>query len=431
MANNRIDPSSGFDGIKISQEDALALKNELNVIHMEVKSDSLVSLLSQGKLSLFNGLDSLRRKKDKLRARKKVRRSSGLAGDEEKRVSETKESARERAARYQEDNEELDEQYLLALQGQIRGDDDEETILDKIKLYFQDWSLVDEVLDFLSEGADSALLKKFKNLKDTIQKKYGREILAGKNIGNEARFFSKHGLGSPILLRKMYLDITANPRTAPDLFEDLSSRFAYPQLRKVIGFLLRSLGADLRSKGPSIARGELYRLLNETRIAQAILGVFRFFKAREKMVNRLFVQYGLDSLPKMNFEIMSKTFMRFVSDRFPSPENTRHLIGQMGAHDSVPGLIVLGMQVRDALREVDPYKLFGYGTDPNAALLHKEELTKTILEVLEELENEYEDIIEANDDDDYDDSQDSDEDSDEDLTEEEERAVKKEILGAD
>ncbi|WP_192875485.1 HrpJ domain-containing protein [Candidatus Similichlamydia epinepheli] len=354
--------------------------------------------------------------------------SISLTDSEEKGVSESKESARERAARYQEENEELDEQYLLALQGQIRGDDDEKTILNKIKLYFQEWSLVDEVLDFLSEGADQALLAKFQNLKKMIHQKYGREILAGRNMGNEARFFSKYGLGSPTVLRKMYLDITANPRTAPDLFDDLSSRFAYPQLRKVIGFLLRSLGSDLRSKGPSIARGELYRLLNETRIAQAILGVFRFFKAREKMVNRLFVQYGLESLPKMSFEIMSKTFMRFVSDRFPSPENTRHLIGQMGAHDSVPGLIVLGMQVRDALREVDPYKLFGYGTDANSALLHKEELTKTILEVLEELENEYEDIVEAEGDE-YDDSSEESDDEEEDLTEEEELAIKTTMRG--
>ncbi|WP_192875486.1 hypothetical protein [Candidatus Similichlamydia epinepheli] len=57
MADNRID-SSSFDVVKVAQEDALALKDELKVIQMEVKSDSLVSLISQGKLSLFNGLSS-------------------------------------------------------------------------------------------------------------------------------------------------------------------------------------------------------------------------------------------------------------------------------------------------------------------------------------------------------------------------------------
>ncbi|RDB31460.1 HrpJ domain-containing protein [Candidatus Similichlamydia laticola] len=392
--SNRIDPSIYGKGAFSLQEGTLALNNELKVINMEVKQDSFVGLLTQGMLSRFQGLHGVRREKENLRARKRIRKSARMTEGEGGIVAEIKESVKERAARYQEENEELDEQHLIALQSQVNSEDDQETILNKIKIYFQDWSLVDEVLDFLSEGANPALLAKLNQLKERIRSDYGREIVAGRNMGQESRFFSKHGLGSPALLRKMYLDITGNPRTAPDLFEELSNRFSYPQLRKVIGFLLRSLGADLRSKGPSISHGELFRLLSETRVAQAILGVFRFFKGREKLVNRLFSQNGLDSLPQMSFEIMAKTFMRFVMDRFPSPENARHLLGQMGVHDSVPGLIILGMQVRDALREVDPYKLFGYGGDPHAALLHKEELAKTMLEVLEGLEDEYEDILE-------------------------------------
>ena len=106
--------------------------------------------------------------------------------------------------------------------------------------------------------------------KEFLNASFKREIVAGRNINLQAQTFSKEGLGSPTALRDMYRDITGNPRTPHTLFDELTAKFSYDSMRMVIRFLLHSLGADLKSKGPSITRPELMRLMEETQILQAI-----------------------------------------------------------------------------------------------------------------------------------------------------------------
>src|SRR5690606_11830940 len=113
---------------------------------------------------------------------------------------------------------------------------------------------------------------------------------------------------------------TGNPRDANTLFGELANKYAYKELQKVIKFLLHSLGSDMKSKGPSIPRGELHTLLTETRTLQAILGVYRFFNKRMDLVNKLFSKAGLQMPKQLSFEQMAKCFMSLAGERYPSSD---------------------------------------------------------------------------------------------------------------
>ena len=150
--------------------------------------------------------------------------------------------------------------------------------------------------DFLSATSDSELQSAVKEAKEAYNKKFGKDIAAGKNIALQAREFSSQGLGSPTSLRDIYRDIIGTPRDAATLFDYLAGKFPFEKLKIVIGFVLHSLGSDLKAKGPSIARAELHRLMTESRTLGAILGVYRFFRTRNKLIEQSFKRLGL-SLP--------------------------------------------------------------------------------------------------------------------------------------
>ena len=133
---------------------------------------------------------------------------------------------------------------------------------------YADASLADEALDFLAETSDTQLLAATQEAKEKFNKDKGKEIRAGRNMGMQAREFAKEGLGSPTSLRDLYREIILNPREPLKLFDELAEKFRFPKLKSAITFMLHSLGSDLKAKGPSIQRGELKRLLDETRSMQ-------------------------------------------------------------------------------------------------------------------------------------------------------------------
>ena len=91
------------------------------------------------------------------------------------------------------------------------------------------------------------------------------------NMAIQARNFSSQ-LGSPTALRDLYRRAQPTPRDAYTLFQQLSSMFE--KMKAIIR--LYSPRADVKAKGPSIAKGELHRLMTETKNMQVILTAFDF-----------------------------------------------------------------------------------------------------------------------------------------------------------
>ena len=284
---------------------------------------------------------------------------------------------------FEEKNPELHAKNLQLLRARISNKDSSEEILKKVLEAYPDVSLADEALDFLEATTSGELAEKIRDCKEKFNEISGREIRAGRNINVQARQFSEAGLGSPTGLRDLYRDVTGNPRDPATLFEELSTKYPFEKMKTVIAFVLHSLGTDMKSKGPSISRGELHRLMSETRSLQAILGVYRFFQSRMKLISSAFERQGLATTTRITFEMLAKLFVKFLLERYPSADKVAQLGVQMGISDEIIAEVIIFTQMRDGVRQVAP-RLFRNDQ-------HRQDILMAFIEALEDLEEQLED----------------------------------------
>jgi len=287
------------------------------------------------------------------------------------------------AERYETDNAELESASLLLLRTRLAKGDSKNDILGKVLSIYADYALADQAIDFLLETADAEMKEAIQEAKEEINTKYGREIRAGRNIGEQARAFSKEGLGSPTALRDLYRDITGNPRETTTLFDELNDKFTQEQMGTVIEFLLHSLGSDLKSKGPSIRKGELHRLMTETRALQAILGLYRFFQSRMRLIFKGFQRYGMALPSRLTYIALAKQFIKLLQDRYPNVDKILQLGAEFGLVDALDAQTIIYSQYRDGLKQVAP-RLF-------RSEKHKNDLSMMLAVVLDRLHKQIED----------------------------------------
>ncbi len=284
-------------------------------------------------------------------------------------------------------NPELKARVLVLLRERLKPGATKEEVQDLLDEFYPDPTLCDDALDFLMETTEGELHQQVKGAKDELNETKGREITAGRNINQQARQAADKGLGTPTGLRDMYRDVTGNPRDSNTMFEELSQKYAFTEMHKVVKFLLHSLGADMKSKGPSIEKGELHRLLSETRSLQAILGVYRFFKGRMNLMGKMFGKSGLDLPKQLTFEMMAKSFMSLAGERYPSSDKVLSQAKRLGIEDWILAKIIAFSQFRDSIRELSMSQIY-------RSLQHRDELMMAIIEALEDLEDELEDLVE-------------------------------------
>ncbi len=346
----------------------------------QVESDQ--DLMQWCDMEAFNPLVMTRRFRP-LDEFKDVQHEEHLAEQErikkEEKVVEV-EKAEDAASRFQRDNDELQAKTLLILRSRLSSSDSPEDVLKKVLETYPEPALADEALEFLLETSDPALGAIIILAREKLNQRFDAEIRAGRNMGARAREFSKEGLGSPTTLREMYRDITQNPREPLSLFDELSDKYPYDKLKTVIQFLLHSLGSDLRSKGPSIAHAELMRLINETRSLQGILGVYRFFQGRMRLMQRQFASYDISFPSRIQFEILAKQLIKFLTERFLSPEKILQTAVRFGISDETIAQVIIFTQMREALKQIAPR----YFRNPK----QRDELFQVFLKTLDELEAE-------------------------------------------
>ncbi len=297
------------------------------------------------------------------------------------------EQIKDAAGRFNRKNPELKQQILQLLLERIKDCKDKDELKKILAQFYTDPTVADDAYDFLLEVTVGDLNKLVKQAKDEHSQSYGREIQAGRNIQSEVLKASEQKLGAPTTLRDLYRDITGNPREPVALFLELSDRFAYKDLRKVLAFLFHSLGSDLKSQGPSIQAGLLYRLLSEVRSLQAILGVYQFFRSRMRLITSLFQKNGLDVPKQMSFELLSKQFVTLLQERYPSQEKVLQSASKLGIEKWILAKIIIFSQLRDAIREVALNQLY-------RSVDHRNELYNAIIETLEQLEDELDELLE-------------------------------------
>ncbi len=292
------------------------------------------------------------------------------------------EGVQETAEQFEQKNPELAAISLIALRSRLSKNASLNDLLTEITQTYPDFSLADEALDFLISTSDPDFAEKLIQVKNQLNETYGREIRAGKNIMANSQDFAKQNLGSPSSLRELYRDITGNPRDPSTLFAELANQYTFDKMKTVVAFILHSLGQDLKSKGPSIDKGELHRLLTEARSMQAILGVYRFFQSRMSVILKSFLQHEMIPSSRINFENLARGFMKLLLERYPSCEKIMQLGAQMGLQDELLAEIIIFTQMKDAVRQTSP-RLY-------RSEQHKQDVLGTFLETLEDLEDQLE-----------------------------------------
>jgi type III secretion protein W len=323
----------------------------------------------------------------------------------EKTKSISPEQLKKSADQFEKRNPELRAGSLLTLRERVKPDSTPQDLLDLVNEFYPDPTLADEAFDFLLETTNGTLNQVVQQTKNQFKTANEVFINAGRNITEEARAAAEKGLGTPTNMRDLYRNIVGNPRDSTTLFQELSQKYAFKDLKKVTDFLLHSLGADMKAKGPSIPRGQLFRLLTETRSLQAILGVYRFFRGRMPLIQKQFAKAGLEVPPQLNFESLAKQFMSLAGERYPSGDKVLQTAVRLGVEKWLMAKIIALSQLRDAIREVAMNQIY-------RSIQHRDELFLAILEALEDLEDELDELLEKEDRERED--QDDDEDSDED-----------------
>lgn len=296
------------------------------------------------------------------------------------KIEEVKKSE-EAATRYHSENKELSKQLLILLRNLLKDTDSYEDILNKVLKFYADPTLADEALDFLIETTMGKLCQECIRAKAQLNKMFEREIKAGKNIRAETQEFEKKGLGSQSDLRSLYRDITGTTRSTQVLFDELAKKYNFDQLKVAIKFLFHALGADLRSKGPSISSGELYKLIDDSKSLQAIYGLYKFFLGRTGLINKEFLNYDLPISPNINFEILAKQYMSLLDARYVSIERILQIAKFLDLSEIMAQIIIFS-NMRDAIRNTS-LKLY-------KSTKHRQEILDAFIETLEELEEKLE-----------------------------------------
>ena len=331
--------------------------------------------------TVFNPATMARRFESLETRRKRTVKEEAVEKEQETAVLEVQE-IEQITEEFSRKNPELQTRALQLLRTRISPKDSKEEILQKVLEMYPDPSLADDALDYLEQTSRGGLGEEVRRAREELIARYGREINAGKNIAQQAREFSQQGLGSPTGLRNLYRDVTGNPRDANTLFNELTTQFAYEKMKTVIDFLLHSMGGDLKSKGPSIDRGELHQLLSEARKLQGILGVFRFFYSRMPLILAAFERQGMQLPMRLTFEMLAKQFMRMIQERYPSADKILQLGSQLGLSEEIIAQIILLTQMRDGIRQIAP-KLFRSDQ-------HRQDLLNAFMDAIEELDERLE-----------------------------------------
>ncbi len=355
-------------------------------IRQEAKQSVATTVTSEGNLSeyventLFNPAQQAQRFRD-LERLKHTQTKEKVENPEDEQI-EAVENADEVATRFSRNNPELEERTLAILQSLIKTTDTPEEALAKLFSVYPDPALADEALDFLIETAKADTLPLLQQTKALLNRDYERQVKAGRNIGALAREFATEGLGSPTSLRDMYRDVTGNRREPLKLFDELSEKYPYAKLKLVITFLLHSLGQDLKSKGPSIDPGNLARLIEETRSLQGILGVYRFFQSRSKLIDNQFKAFGFPRPQQLNFETLARLLIKMLQERFVNPEKILQTAKMLGIEEEVRAQILTYSQMYDALRQISPR----YYRNTQ----HRNDMAKSFVDTLEQLDDKLE-----------------------------------------
>lgn len=173
---------------------------------------------------------------------------------------------------------------LVSMQQSLRPSDKKEQILEKVKNYYKDPTLIKEALEFLLTTTTGELKAQVEETLRDFQVANNMALTAGENIAEVAKDTKATGL-TPSESRQTYVEYLSSPeQDAVNKFFEIKAKHAGKDVKvymnQVLSMLGAALHADSSSKNPSMERAELQRNISEIKIFQALIGVENFFEGR-------------------------------------------------------------------------------------------------------------------------------------------------------
>ncbi len=144
--------------------------------------------------------------------------------------------------------------------------------------------------ELLSEGDE--LLDIVTSAQKSLETEHGAEIRAGFNVSTDAYTFSQKGLGSTGELRQFYRSTVLKYEGLTQTFESIIENFPDKDFLDAVQFLIKAVGSDLHSRGPSIEPSELKLILDDLYQIESLGNLYR---ECDDLLNRTKKGFGLSS----------------------------------------------------------------------------------------------------------------------------------------
>lgn len=340
----------------------------------------------------------LKRAETSLKSRA-VKKKEKAAGEPKEKIMPIAELSKN-AEQFKQNHPDHNIRTLVQIRQLIQRFNSPEQILTTIRTFYgNDPVLAAEVFDFLiqttvelpegdpSKGTPEDLRQLVLDAQQMFMKAHGREIQETKALTGaalKAAGKEMEGKGTKIL-REIYHDSLDQLKDAHTQFDQLSARYTWNDMEKVVNYLLHNIGDDLKKEGVGIPRGKIYALTRQAKALQAILTVYRYQKYRFVSTVGMLKQKKIPIPKQFTFEAMAKQFMGLAKERTGIlPEKVLQVPSKLGIENLEGKSIVLRVLL-DTIGQVPPLEIYRNND-------HKESLFKSIVVALDDLEEQIEEV---------------------------------------
>jgi type III secretion protein W len=233
--------------------------------------------------------------------------------------------------------------------------------LDQAKAFFTDISHRFAGLSFARDfpdldREDEELKSVLTQALDLLEKKHGQEIRAGLNITGIAADFSQKGLGKVQEIRAFYRDTVLAETSPTKLYRSVKEKMEEADFETSVGFLIKALGKDLQSMGPSVSHAELKKVMDDLYVLESLKNTD---KACEALMEKMGTQLGIRSMGSAS-ELMSQ-LMEIKGKPWQPSDPFLALSETMGIHGhtekEIEAQIYFLREIKEVVRQI-PLKLF-------------------------------------------------------------------------
>ncbi|CAM2005085.1 type III secretion system gatekeeper subunit SctW [Acanthopleuribacter pedis] len=235
------------------------------------------------------------------------------------------------------------------------------------------------------EPGNEGVGKAFQDAMDHMMDESGPEIRAGFNVTDDAMEFSAKGLKDTQQLRDFYRDTVLKYEGFHETYNEILEQYGETEFGKAIDFLIKAVGSELQSKGPSITHVELKRIIDDLYSLEMLGNIHRNC---DELLEKIRKAYRLAL--KMNTKAFMGRLMGLKSEKWLRMDHVAKLVAQLGC-DPIEAQIYFLREMGTLIKDL-PLKIFEEDMEK------REKLIDVTQEALDDAIDREEEMLEEEDD---------------------------------